>query len=141
MIRRRGANDPATKFERGWDWRLVSQAFRRANPICQAIDDGNRCYAPAELVHHLISPNERPDLRIFWPNLVSLCANHHTPDEGDGKQYDYAPTTLPDGREYLHAPIASKPKLFSSPAPNTERVNELLADVLDADPDELLKLL
>ncbi len=107
-IRVRKLNDEAAKFEGSAAWREVSLAFRRRNPICQAIENGEQCHSPAELVHHLISPAERPDLKIDWANLVSLCSGHHTPHAGDAGVLAYVPTVLFNGTEFEHEPARAQ---------------------------------
>ncbi len=144
-IRIRKLNDEAAKFERSAAWREVSLAFRRRNPICQAIENGEQCHKPAELVHHLASPAARPDLRIDWSNLVSLCAGHHTPHAGDPGRLKYAPTELFDGSMFEHkpeqtnqlAPTGGDGRQFIANTPDDETMAKLMADC--ADVDDLLK--
>lgn len=137
--RTRPANDAATEFERSWTWVKVSRTFRNLNPICQAIEDGRRCLSKAELVHHLISPAVRWDLRMEYRNLVSLCQRHHTPHAGDAGLWDYAPTKLLVENEwFVHPPRVRKMTTPTTNIPTEAKMAELLADVQNVDPDELL---
>lgn len=140
--RMRPVNDAATEFEKTWTWIQVSRAFRRANPMCQVIEDGKPCRTKAELVHHLVSPsNTKNDgwaKRMDWRNLVSLCWKHHGPEAGDAGRYDYHPTQLFDGTMLAHAPNVRKTE--SQPI-TKERMDALMADVTNVDPDELLALI
>src|SRR5437899_11808988 len=54
--RTRPVVDVATKYEAGWEWTQVSAAFRRRNPQCQAIIDGQQCLEFSKVAHHLVSP-------------------------------------------------------------------------------------
>lgn len=136
------ANDPATEYERSWTWVKVSRSFRNLNPVCQAIEDGRRCLSKAELVHHLVSPAVNFELRAFWPNLVALCARHHSKECGDAGKFDYADTKLlvaENGSEwFVHAPRVQKMTMSTPNMPTEAKMAELLADVQSVDPDELL---
>ncbi len=145
-IRVRAANDAVTKWIRGRDWANISQTYRSRNPICQAIVDGEQCHAPAELVHHIVSPAENWDIRHDWKNLVSLCMKHHTPHAG-GLHYDFTPSVLFDGSEFEHAsaranvlvPTGEKGLQFIAGTPDDAKMAELMADVQDLNVDDLLK--
>ena len=32
---------------------------------------------PATMVHHIVTIEERPDLRLVWENIMSLCLDCH----------------------------------------------------------------
>jgi 5-methylcytosine-specific restriction endonuclease McrA len=85
-------------------WPKLSNVMRRLNPVCQRIPNaglykaGEQCHSPSSLVHHLISPRQRPELFLVPSNLVCLCEQCHpdaegTPDWVEGK--DYVKTELP----------------------------------------------
>jgi hypothetical protein len=123
----RKPNDPVSIWERGNDWRKISQAVRRRNPICQAIENTQQCTSPAELVHHIISPEDRWDLRADWKNLVAICYRHHGPETGDAGRFEYVPTIgFFDGEIFPHTGV--KP-LFESHAPTDQAMAKLMADV------------
>jgi hypothetical protein len=98
-------NDETTKFENSKGWRKISHAVRHRNPICQAIEHGEQCHRAATQVHHLEAPEFRPDLRIFWGNLVALCDRHHVPGKGDCGLFRYVPTIGFNGEVYSHSGI------------------------------------
>jgi len=134
---RRVRNAETARFEAGRAWREVSATFRRRNPLCQAIVDGVRCLNEAKIVHHLIAPEERPDLRIDWKNLVACCLAHHGPEAGDVGRYEYAPTKLIDGTEHPHlrrygnqlqATGTPGAKLFTSGAAAITNADEILEE-------------
>lgn len=60
--------------ERGYDgaWRKVRAQFLAAHPRCV------ECGATAAEVDHIKSIAERPDLRLKWSNLRSLCKSCHS---------------------------------------------------------------
>jgi hypothetical protein len=137
VIRRRDAE--TQRFESGRAWREVSKAFRNANPVCQVIENGVRCIQKPAAVHHLIAPEVRPDLRIAWENLVSVCARHHGPEAGDVGRFDYVPTRLPDNTLYVHLrryssadvllPTGDGGKQFISGGPSSADVDRFLASL------------
>lgn len=97
--------DPNDKRYKTTAWKRLSQVMRRLNPICQRIPatglykPGEQCHAPAALVHHIISPRQRPDLFLVPSNLICSCEQCHpdtegTPDWVVGK--DYVATVLPN---------------------------------------------
>ena len=60
---------------RGYDaaWRKLRAVFLRQHPDCAT----PRCGAMATDVDHIVSIRDRPDLRLDWGNLRSLCAPCH----------------------------------------------------------------
>lgn len=71
--RRRGS--PAS---RGYDaeWRRTRAAFLQRYPLCLFCEEAGRVTA-AQVVDHIISIVDRPDLRLVWSNLRSLCKPCH----------------------------------------------------------------
>jgi 5-methylcytosine-specific restriction enzyme A len=66
---------PRWKKFRLWFWRL--------NPQCQRIIDGVRCEQVATILHHRISPRQRPELFTDANNVKAVCSEHHHNHEGD----------------------------------------------------------
>jgi 5-methylcytosine-specific restriction endonuclease McrA len=58
----------------GYAWQGLRQTFLMNNPTCSV----RGCYEPATDVDHITSVRERPDLRLQWWNLRSLCHAHHS---------------------------------------------------------------
>jgi hypothetical protein len=132
-------------------WISVRDYVIRKNPICQHIDeDGKRCDQASNVVHHLISPLDRWDLRADWSNLTAVCARHHQGGQrGETQGYRYAPTYGPDpgyGCEqeiYIHevksvdlVPTGKDGKQFSSGGPSDATLDAMLADVADVTYEE-----
>lgn len=61
---------------RGYDheWRKTRDQFLRFNRVCSHPD----CQSTATEVDHILSVNERPDLRLVWVNLRAYCKPHHS---------------------------------------------------------------
>ena len=64
--------------DRGYDrtWQKVREMKASRDPLCE------ECYKvgiekPMELVHHILSIEEYPELRLVMENLMSLCRNCH----------------------------------------------------------------
>jgi 5-methylcytosine-specific restriction protein A len=84
--RDRGNDSPES---RGYDftWRKLSKSYRVENPFCEVCFDRGKLTAVQE-VHHKIKISDRPDLRLEWSNLMSVCRQCHkeiegaTPDRG-----------------------------------------------------------
>lgn len=89
---RRVRDDVDRRYTRA-PWPAFRLTMLGQNPICQRLDRrGEQCNAPARLVHHLLSPRERPDLFVDPNNVVCLCEHCHPPDEGtpwwvEGRDY------------------------------------------------------
>ena len=60
--------------QRGYDsaWRKCRALFLLKHPKCVV------CNARAVDVDHVLSIAERPDLRLSWSNLRSMCHEHHS---------------------------------------------------------------
>ncbi len=67
-----------TTAERGYgnDWRKLSERKRAADPLCERCL-GNGRTEPARHVHHIKPISDRPDLRLEWSNLMSVCVECH----------------------------------------------------------------
>lgn len=63
-------------------WTNFRAWILRQRPLCQRIVAGKPCLAVGKILHHLISPRQRPDLFINAENCVVLCEHCHPPDEG-----------------------------------------------------------
>lgn len=64
--------------ERGYDgaWHRLRRAYLATHPLCAECQRAGRVRA-AEEVDHVIPIAERPDLRLVWSNLQSLCKPCH----------------------------------------------------------------
>lgn len=68
-------------------WPRFKAAFAAAgNVICQKIVDGTQCTHAAEIVHHILPPQERPDLMYTFSNVVAVCRQHHPNTVGEPKE-------------------------------------------------------
>lgn len=67
-----------TSAERGYDavWRRLRVMFLNANPLC-VFHQRKRETVAATVVDHIQSVRDRPDLRLEWSNLQSLCKPCH----------------------------------------------------------------
>ena len=82
----RKRDDPVWKLY-GADWQRFREAFfGYGNAICQRIENGQRCRFPVEIVHHILSPRQRPDLMYTPSNVVGVCRQHHPVTEGEPKE-------------------------------------------------------
>ncbi len=77
---RRKADDDrrGSSTERGYDqtWRRVRAAHLSRHPLCVLCQAEGRL-TPATVVDHIISINERPDLRLDSSNHRAMCKRHH----------------------------------------------------------------
>lgn len=64
--------------ERGydWDWAKLAMRHKREYPLCQACLELG-FVVPAEITDHIVPVHVRPDLRMDWGNLQSLCRGCH----------------------------------------------------------------
>lgn len=64
---------------RGYDhiWSKLSTRFRRSHPFCRFCEQKGFEATPADVVDHIIPKDDRPDLRLTWSNLQSLCNSCH----------------------------------------------------------------
>jgi hypothetical protein len=80
----------------GTTWDKFKLMLRgHGNTICAKLTDGVQCTHPVEIFHHLISPQQRPDLMLVPANVIPLCRIHHPKDEGTPgwkAGVDYVPT-------------------------------------------------
>lgn len=93
----REKNDKVRALYHTAAWARLKRIRFNRNPMCQRLIDGVQCRWRATLLHHLISPRQRPDLFLEPANTVCLCANCHpdtpgTPDWVEG--VDYAPSDI-----------------------------------------------
>jgi hypothetical protein len=82
--------DEISKWYRTARWAKFRTYFFRRHPICQRVVEGVRCLRIATLVHHRLSPRERPDLFLDEDNAVALCAPHHHKALGDTREDVFA---------------------------------------------------
>jgi hypothetical protein len=72
-------------------WRNLQHKIIVADCFCRRIIAGVRCDRPSKIVHHLVSPRQRPDLMFVVSNLVAVCRDHHPNTEGsdwvEGRDY------------------------------------------------------
>jgi 5-methylcytosine-specific restriction protein A len=73
--------DRPSRQARGYDarWERVRRAHLRGEPLCR------HCLpraVPATVVHHIISIEDAPELRLEESNLMSLCRQCHEVTEG-----------------------------------------------------------
>jgi 5-methylcytosine-specific restriction protein A len=63
----------------GYDrkWRRLRAAFLQRNPLCASCTAENHITVAME-VHHKEPIALRPDLRLSWDNLQSLCKTCHS---------------------------------------------------------------
>ena len=69
----------ATPDKRGYDfhWYKVRRIKITINPLCQMCQADNR-YVKADIVHHIQTIEEHPELRLTLTNLLSVCNYHHS---------------------------------------------------------------
>lgn len=60
----------------GSDWQRLRRRKLRVDPLCEDCKEQGRATLAVE-VHHKIRITERPDLRLNWENLRSLCEPCH----------------------------------------------------------------
>ena len=63
-------------------WATFRAWMLMQNPICQRIVKGEQCHNPSSVVHHLISPRQRPDLFTDPRAVTCLCPTCHDASEG-----------------------------------------------------------
>lgn len=94
-----------TADERGYDkqWRKVRAVKLQNDPLCEHCAKNNKITI-ATMVHHVMTINERPDLRLVLDNLESICAPCHAAIHRDMK---HEPTKRTEAHpEYLKASIS-----------------------------------
>jgi len=60
----------------GWDWQQLSMRYRAEHPLCEMCYRDGMATSAAE-VHHIVSINDAPWLRMAVSNLMSLCVPCH----------------------------------------------------------------
>ena len=76
--KRRFDKNRPSRSKRGYgrDWQRVRLAHLEMEPFCRFCKERNWLVA-AQVVDHIISIEERPDLRLEHSNLRSLCKSCH----------------------------------------------------------------
>jgi hypothetical protein len=83
-------SDEVRRWYKTVRWLNFQRWFIRHHPICQRVIDGKRCQQIATVVHHLLSPRDRPDLFTNEENCRALCVTHHHGGQGAGPDEVYA---------------------------------------------------
>jgi hypothetical protein len=83
-------NDEVRKLYKRSFWLRFQAWFLRHHPVCQRVIDGIRCLQPAKVVHHVMSPRDRPDLFLDEDNCRAVCLAHHHGGQGAGPDEVYA---------------------------------------------------
>lgn len=60
----------------GWQWDQLSRRYRAKHPLCEVCEMEGRTAAAVD-VHHKIKVSVRPDLKLVWDNLMSVCRACH----------------------------------------------------------------
>lgn len=66
--------------QRGYDgaWQKLRKEFLALHPYCECdVCKGKDIWEWAQVVDHIISIQERPDLRLEWSNLRAMSKRHH----------------------------------------------------------------
>ena len=73
-----GYDDRKQAFQRGYDsdWTRLSKKHKRANPICVRCKERG-IISSVSITDHIIPVHIRPDMRLAWNNLQSLCRSCH----------------------------------------------------------------
>jgi 5-methylcytosine-specific restriction protein A len=76
--RKRRDREQGSPTQRGYgaDWKRLRLAHLKANPLCVFCRDAGVVKA-ADVVDHIKSVVDHPDLRLEPSNLRSLCESHH----------------------------------------------------------------
>jgi len=94
----RKKNDPCARLYRTTAWFRFRWFVLNRNPICQRIVKGEQCRESATVVHHLLSPRQRPDLFLDPANVLCLCAGCHPGGEEGTPLWqvntDYVPSVI-----------------------------------------------
>jgi 5-methylcytosine-specific restriction enzyme A len=64
--------------ERGYDnqWHKVRMLKAKSSPLCELCEQQD-IDTPVDVVHHIKSIEEAPELRLVMSNLMSLCRDCH----------------------------------------------------------------
>jgi len=96
------------------DWKRCTKTMKVFNPLCQELDEnGTQCRNPSKVSHHILDPDDRPDLKYSPSNLVCLCHAHQNRGQrGDDGKANYAPTRwkVPFGEEIFYKHEQHDPK-------------------------------
>lgn len=60
-----------------YDWQRLRLRYLTANPLCANLFALHSAPVSATTVHHIQDVRKRPDLRLVWSNLESLCRDCH----------------------------------------------------------------
>lgn len=83
-VKRERDKQRRTAYARGYDaeWQALRLEFLAQHPFCECDEHKGSDYrAFAEVVDHIKTIEERPDLRLEWKNLRSMtkrCHDRHT---------------------------------------------------------------
>ena len=71
-------DDRRPSSQRGYDaaWRRLRRLKLRSDPLCEDCYRMGRV-TPATMVHHVVTIEQAPDIRLAWDNLMSLCEACH----------------------------------------------------------------
>ena len=78
------------KFYHSREWRVVSQAARMRTGYDEVIYHDTGRLVPCNVVHHIETIGDRPDLRLSMSNLICVTAKTHRMIHA---AYDHDPTT------------------------------------------------
>jgi hypothetical protein len=73
-------------------WMRMKTFLRSRNPLCQRLVNGQQCEQFSTILHHIVSPRERPDLMFSAENLICVCDEHHPSTAGETDPSRYVPT-------------------------------------------------
>jgi 5-methylcytosine-specific restriction enzyme A len=78
----KSASAKRTTTERGYggDWKRLSERYRKEHPLCVRCAERGLAIA-ADEVHHVVSIDEAPWLRLEPSNLMSLCVSCHRAED------------------------------------------------------------
>jgi hypothetical protein len=100
---KRNKANPVWKLYRSaaWKIRFHHSFFAAGNVLCQRLVNGVQCNRPVQILHHLISPRQKPNLFFTFSNVVGVCRQHHPNCEGEPVENlshledVYVPTKMP----------------------------------------------
>ena len=75
----RADDSRGTSTERGYDsvWRKLRLSFLRRHPFCECDECKAGIPQRAEVVDHIQTIRDRPDLRLVESNLRAMSKSHH----------------------------------------------------------------
>ena len=81
LKRKREDEQRGSSSARGYDraWRELRKTFLRMHPVCECEDceAGKKRLLAAEVVDHIESIKDRPELRLVWSNLRAMSKRCH----------------------------------------------------------------